>query len=164
MPYSTLSRQLRKVCFLPSLTHMHTQTPAQCDTHTHTHTHTGLSGVELGNFLIQRAVDYLQREFPHQLSNFVTLSPIPGFRRWLDSHLNIHQENGGSYVSLCSINDFNGTLSRLSLSIQKRETNKNPISTCTTLHACIRNLKESDHFTKTANIVWCFYGNLNSVP
>ncbi|XP_064404931.1 malonyl-CoA decarboxylase, mitochondrial-like isoform X2 [Halichondria panicea] len=54
-------------------------------------TQKGLSGVELGNFLIRRAVDHLQREFPHQLTNFVTLSPIPGFRKWVESHL---RDNG----------------------------------------------------------------------
>ena len=29
----------------------------------------------------------LQREFPGQLATFVTLSPVPGFRRWLESRL-----------------------------------------------------------------------------
>ncbi len=53
----------------------------------YTYTKLGLSGVEIGNFLIRRAVDHLQREFPHQLTNFVTLSPIPGFRNWAESYL-----------------------------------------------------------------------------
>jgi len=42
----------------------------------------GLKGVSLGNFLIKRVADELQRELP-QLKTFCTLSPIPGFSRWL---------------------------------------------------------------------------------
>ena len=44
----------------------------------------GLRGVNLGNFLIKLVVADLQRELP-QLRTFATLSPIPGFRRWLDA-------------------------------------------------------------------------------
>lgn len=43
----------------------------------------GLRGVSFGNFLIKQVVDDLRRELA-QLRRFVTLSPIPGFRRWLD--------------------------------------------------------------------------------
>ena len=43
----------------------------------------GLRGVSLGNFLIKRVVDSLTAEFP-KLNAFCTLSPIPGFARWLD--------------------------------------------------------------------------------
>jgi malonyl-CoA decarboxylase len=42
----------------------------------------GLKGVSLGNFLIKRVAEELQREVP-QLRTFCTLSPIPGFARWL---------------------------------------------------------------------------------
>lgn len=45
----------------------------------------GLKGVSLGNFLIKRVAEHLQREFP-QLRTFCTLSPIPGFTAWLDKH------------------------------------------------------------------------------
>ncbi|KAG0021966.1 hypothetical protein BGZ82_011140 [Podila clonocystis] len=41
-----------------------------------------LSGIELGNFLIKRVVRSLKVEFP-QIETFSTLSPIPGFRRWI---------------------------------------------------------------------------------
>lgn len=44
----------------------------------------GLKGVSLGNFLIKRVADELKRELP-QLKTFCTLSPIPGFARWLRS-------------------------------------------------------------------------------
>jgi malonyl-CoA decarboxylase len=42
----------------------------------------GLKGGSLGNFLIKRVAEELQRELP-QLKTFCTLSPIPGFARWV---------------------------------------------------------------------------------
>ena len=42
----------------------------------------GLSGVSFGNFLIKQVVEDLRRELP-RLQSFVTLSPVPGFARWL---------------------------------------------------------------------------------
>ncbi len=42
-----------------------------------TSTQTGLQGIELGNSLIKQAVRKLKEEFP-QMSQFSTLSPIPG--------------------------------------------------------------------------------------
>jgi malonyl-CoA decarboxylase len=49
----------------------------------------GLSGVSFGNFLIKRVVDDLSRDFPN-LKTFATLSPMPGFRAWLEkqNHIN----------------------------------------------------------------------------
>ena len=44
----------------------------------------GLKGVSLGNFLIKRVAEELQRELP-QLKTFCTLSPIPGFARWVQA-------------------------------------------------------------------------------
>ncbi|PJI48191.1 MAG: MCD, Malonyl-CoA decarboxylase MCD [Pseudomonas sp.] len=44
----------------------------------------GLRGISFGNFLIKQVVEELAREIPG-LRQFVTLSPVPGFRRWLDS-------------------------------------------------------------------------------
>ncbi|MEO0327056.1 MAG: malonyl-CoA decarboxylase [Pseudomonadota bacterium] len=43
----------------------------------------GLLGVSFGNFLIKQVLHDLKLEFPN-LKNFVTLSPIPGFRKWLE--------------------------------------------------------------------------------
>jgi malonyl-CoA decarboxylase len=42
----------------------------------------GLGGVTFGNFLIKQVVEEISREIP-RLATFVTLSPIPGFARWL---------------------------------------------------------------------------------
>jgi malonyl-CoA decarboxylase len=44
----------------------------------------GLRGVSFGHSLIKQAVEDLGRELPG-LRTFATLSPIPGFRRWLET-------------------------------------------------------------------------------
>ena len=46
----------------------------------------GLAQVSFGDFLIKRVVDELRAELPN-LKTFATLSPVPGFRRWLTSML-----------------------------------------------------------------------------
>ncbi|GAB3102150.1 malonyl-CoA decarboxylase [Aestuariicella hydrocarbonica] len=46
----------------------------------------GLRGISFGNFLIKQVVLELRSEFP-QLKQFATLSPIPGFRRWLKQEI-----------------------------------------------------------------------------
>jgi len=46
----------------------------------------GLRGVSFGNFLIKQVVEELQREFGN-LRTFVTLSPVPGLRRWARAEL-----------------------------------------------------------------------------
>jgi malonyl-CoA decarboxylase len=45
-------------------------------------TQRGLAGISFGNFLIKQVVEELRRELP-RLENFVTLSPVPSFMRWL---------------------------------------------------------------------------------
>jgi malonyl-CoA decarboxylase len=46
----------------------------------------GLSGISFGNLLIKQVVAELSLECP-QIAKFVTLSPIPGFNRWLDTQI-----------------------------------------------------------------------------
>jgi malonyl-CoA decarboxylase len=46
----------------------------------------GLAGISFGNFLIKRVVTELSAEFAN-IKTFATLSPIPGFRRWLDNQV-----------------------------------------------------------------------------
>ena len=41
----------------------------------------GLRGIPLGNFLIKHVVEELRTEYPN-LKTFVTLSPVPSFRKW----------------------------------------------------------------------------------
>jgi malonyl-CoA decarboxylase len=49
-------------------------------------TQVGLKGVTFGGFLIKRVVEELLLDFP-KLKSFATLSPVPGFRRWLDGRV-----------------------------------------------------------------------------
>ena len=44
--------------------------------------HPGLAGVSFGNFLIKQVVEEVGKRYP-QTKRYVTLSPIPGFCRWL---------------------------------------------------------------------------------
>ena len=46
--------------------------------------HRGLAGVSFGNFLIKQVATSLKLRFP-QLKTFSTISPVPGFRRWLEN-------------------------------------------------------------------------------
>ena len=43
----------------------------------------GLRGISFGNLLIKQVAEELRREFPH-LRRFATLSPLSGFRRWVE--------------------------------------------------------------------------------
>jgi malonyl-CoA decarboxylase len=45
-------------------------------------TQPGLAGISLGNFLIKTVVKKLSDDFS-QIKQFATLSPVPGFRKWL---------------------------------------------------------------------------------
>jgi len=51
----------------------------------------GLRGISFGNFLIKQVAEDLGREFP-RLKTFATLSPIPGFRKWLADATATHAE------------------------------------------------------------------------
>jgi malonyl-CoA decarboxylase len=48
-------------------------------------TQPGLKGVSFGDSLIKRVVETLRTDFP-KLKTFATLSPIPGFRAWLNKN------------------------------------------------------------------------------
>jgi malonyl-CoA decarboxylase len=63
--------------------------PAEADTaifYSISNCQKGLAGISFGNFLIKRVVDSLKAELS-RLKTFATLSPIPGFGRWLDKEL-----------------------------------------------------------------------------
>ena len=53
----------------------------------------GLRGIPFGNYLIKRVVGLLQDELP-DLKTFATLSPVPGFSKWLEKE----QSVGGARV------------------------------------------------------------------
>ncbi|KAJ1890140.1 hypothetical protein LPJ66_007649 [Kickxella alabastrina] len=59
---------------------------AQCAIFYSINSQPGLSGVDLGNFLIKRVVGVLRAELPN-IKTFCTLSPLPRFRAWLDKWL-----------------------------------------------------------------------------
>ncbi|XP_075998486.1 malonyl-CoA decarboxylase, mitochondrial [Genypterus blacodes] len=56
-------------------------------------TQAGLQGEELGHHLIKRVVRELQSEFP-QITQFSSLSPIPGFSTWLQGLLSQYRKEG----------------------------------------------------------------------
>ncbi|TSD87959.1 hypothetical protein FFK22_015035 [Mycobacterium sp. KBS0706] len=67
--------------------------PAAADTaifYSITNTLKGLRGISFGSFLLKQVVADLQQTLP-SLSTFSTLSPIPGFRRWLQTSAPQHQ-------------------------------------------------------------------------
>jgi malonyl-CoA decarboxylase len=49
-------------------------------------TQPGLAGINLGNFLIKTVVQELSNQFDN-LKHFATLSPVPGFKQWLEPKL-----------------------------------------------------------------------------
>lgn len=72
--------------------------PSTCDTaifYSISNCQPGLAGVNLGDLLIKQVVGALLDELPH-LTTFSTLSPIPGFRSWLEERLT---EPGSGYLS-----------------------------------------------------------------
>ncbi len=71
--------------------------PAGADTaifYSITNCQEGLRGISFGNFLIKQVAEDLGREFP-RLKTFATLSPIPGFRKWLTESAVAHAELAG---------------------------------------------------------------------
>ncbi len=63
--------------------------PAEADTaifYSISNAQRGLAGISFGGFLIKRVVDVLRNEFKG-LRTFATLSPIPGFRAWLEARI-----------------------------------------------------------------------------
>jgi malonyl-CoA decarboxylase len=55
--------------------------------------HPGLAGVSFGNFLIKQVVEEVGKRYP-QTKRYVTLSPVPGFCRWLaerQEDIDIHE-------------------------------------------------------------------------
>lgn len=62
--------------------------PEEADTaifYSISNTQKGLQGISFGPFLIKKVVTSLRQQLPN-LKTFSTLSPIPGFRRWLTNY------------------------------------------------------------------------------
>ena len=60
--------------------------PAVALIHSLHKSHTGLHGVDVGSFMMKQLLLSLKQAHPY-LQRFVTMSPIPGFRRYLSIHL-----------------------------------------------------------------------------
>ncbi len=73
--------------------------------------HTGLVGVPLGDFLIKKVVEELRGDLPH-LTRFVTLSPVPGFRAWLEQVLDPDFESDGPTLDEVRRRALRGMVSR----------------------------------------------------
>jgi malonyl-CoA decarboxylase len=69
----------------------------------------GLRGVSLGNFLIKKVADQLHSELP-QLKIYCTLSPIPGFTRWLDNQKPADDEWAGALQRVAAWRQRNAAL------------------------------------------------------
>lgn len=78
----------------------------------------GLSGVGLGEYLIKEAVQLLRREM-QTLETFVTLSPLPSFRKWLEDKV-FHEQRGKFAVASGDLID-GALLERLSCQLQCKE-------------------------------------------
>ena len=65
-------------------------------------TQPGLDGVGFGSFLIKRVVDRLSRDHK-QLKVFSTLSPIPGFRSWLEQQHAALRSNSEVHPQILSL-------------------------------------------------------------
>eukprot|EP00980_Cylindrotheca_fusiformis_P001517 scaffold346_cov116-Cylindrotheca_fusiformis.AAC.31 len=55
----------------------------------------GLAGLQLGEYLLKSAIASLQLEIP-SVKAFATLSPMPGFKDWLDATINYKKNDCGS--------------------------------------------------------------------
>ena len=65
------------------------QDPRTADTavfYSISNTQEGLRGISFGNLLLKRVIEDLRRDLP-RLQVYATLSPLPGFRKWLDREL-----------------------------------------------------------------------------
>jgi malonyl-CoA decarboxylase len=64
----------------------------------------GLRGVSFGNLLIKQVAEDLGRELP-RIRTFATISPIPGFRRWLSARTDLHGSAASKLVEILAVLD-----------------------------------------------------------
>lgn len=62
-------------------------------------TQAGLAGVSFGHFLIKQVAEDLKRDLPN-LRTFVTLSPVPGFAKWLKEEDGIFDDEERELLAL----------------------------------------------------------------
>lgn len=103
----------------------------------------GLRGISFGNFLIKQVVSELRAELSN-LNTFSTLSPIPGFRRWLQerqetdpetSHLLLTLETPGSIENSDTLSELQKPLMHLCAHYLVNQKRKNgPLDTVARFH------------------------------
>lgn len=64
----------------------------------------GLAGVSFGSFLVKQVIEQVSVKLPN-LKHFVTLSPIPGFRRWLDGQAHSDDDSRALAAELATVGD-----------------------------------------------------------
>jgi malonyl-CoA decarboxylase len=90
----------------------------------------GLRGVSFGNFLIKQVVEDLGREFP-RVKTFATLSPIPGFRSWLNTLNGQWRDLDATSASTEVRNELTGLCARYLLDARR---NKEPLDSVARFH------------------------------
>ncbi|MHA2938741.1 malonyl-CoA decarboxylase domain-containing protein [Vibrio sp. RC27] len=63
----------------------------------------GLRGISFGNFLIKQVVEELKRELPN-LKRFITMSPVPGLRKWIATNPELDEASTTLVQSLTDSN------------------------------------------------------------
>jgi malonyl-CoA decarboxylase len=92
--------------------------------------HDGLRGVPFGNLLIRQVVSCLQAELP-MIRTFATVSPVPGFRGWLDD---LAQRSRGELADLVARLD-EGSWQERQTQAARLETELLPLCASYLLHA-----------------------------
>lgn len=89
----------------------------------------GLAGISFGNFLIKRVVTELSTQFP-QIKTFATLSPVPGFRAWLDPKLEKSEGelliNATEGKAILQLTEQTGSAEKALLGLLNTEWHKDP--------------------------------------
>ena len=78
--------------------------PRSCDTamfYSISNCQPGLRGFAFGNALLNRAIERLRAEMPW-LRRFATISPIPGFRSWLEASAGSREPSQDDLLALCA--------------------------------------------------------------
>jgi malonyl-CoA decarboxylase len=87
----------------------------------------GLRGVSFGNFLIKQVVENLGREFP-RVKTFATLSPIPGFRAWLNASYPRWQSVDAASASPAARNELSSLCALYLLDAKRQKEPLDPVA------------------------------------
>ncbi len=68
----------------------------------------GLNGISFGNFLIKQVANNLKKTLPN-INDFVTLSPIPNMKRWIDSNPELPESISESLIQTIQQKQWTGS-------------------------------------------------------